>query len=74
MGPQSKFSNLTTPANSWDIQAHLKSSIPFKNKFLLTKNPLTLEQQIEWKHLIESKGSGVWVYDFISLNFGTRIF
>lgn len=51
IGLQSKFSNLTTPANSWDIQAHLKSSIPFKNKFLLTKNPLTLEQQIEWKHL-----------------------
>ena len=46
IGIQSKFSNLTTPANSWDIQAHLKSSLPFKNKFLLTKNPLTLEQQI----------------------------
>lgn len=69
IGIKSKFSGLTLAANVWDIQAHLKSGIPFKNKYLLLKNPITLEQQTNWKSPILSKGSGVWVYDFNSLEF-----
>lgn len=69
IGIKSKFSDLTYAANSWDIQAHLKSGLPLKKKFFLTKTPLTLDEQLNWKHLIESTGSGVWVYDFETLNF-----
>lgn len=80
MGIKSIFSNLTTAINVWDIQAHLKSGLPFKNKFLLLKNPLTPDQQMNWKLSFalapgpgagrgEKKNSGVWVYDFNTLNF-----
>jgi group I intron endonuclease len=75
IGIKSKFSDLITAANSpdpfgrGDIQAYLKSGLPFKNKYLLLKNSLTLEQQINWKQSVKIKGSGVWVYDYITLEF-----
>lgn len=72
-GIKSKFSLKTISANSWDIQAHLKSGLPFKNKFFLTKDPLNLDKQLNWKlsnyPIKTKKQSGVWVYDFNSLNF-----
>jgi len=55
--------------NPWDIQAHLKSGLPFKNQFIFTKNSLTLKEQLDWKLPIDEKGSGVWVYDFETLKF-----
>jgi group I intron endonuclease len=83
IGLKSKFSNFSTTANYWDVQAYLKSGLPFKNKFILTKTPLNLESQLSWKQTtkndIENKKNfqkkkdkriaGVWVYDFNSLNF-----
>lgn len=81
IGLKSKFSDFSTTANYWDVQAHLKSGSPFKNKFILTKTPLNLEAQSSWKltpkNNIDNKGNfqkdkrlaGVWVYDFNSLNF-----
>nr|QVG61525.1 hypothetical protein [Rhizoctonia sp.] len=65
----SQLSNSITTINLWDIQAHLKSGLPFKNQFIFTKTPLTLEEQLNWKLPIDEKGSGVWVYDFETLNF-----
>jgi len=38
-----------TTVNSWDIQAHLKSGLPFKDKIIFAKTPLTLEEQLNWK-------------------------
>lgn len=67
IGIKSQFSGLITAVNLWDIQAHLKSGLPLKNKFLLFKNPLSLEEQITWKLVMKTKGSGVWVYDFNSI-------
>lgn len=72
IGIKSQFSGLTYKANSWDIQSHLKSGLPFKKKILLTKTPLTLDEQLNWKHFIESTGNGGArgaVYDFETLNF-----
>lgn len=65
----SQLSNSITTVNPWDIQAHLKSGLPFKNQFIFTKTPLTLEEQLNWKLSIYEKGSGVWVYDFETLKF-----
>jgi hypothetical protein len=45
IGIKSKFSEFNTTANYWDVQAHLKSGLPFKNKFILTYSPLNLEAQ-----------------------------
>ena len=70
IGLKSMISNLTITLNVWDIQAHLKSSLPFKNKFLFLKDPLTSEQKINWKLPIVKKSSGVWVYDFNSFLIG----
>nr|YP_007374890.1 hypothetical protein PRA_mt0061 [Phlebia radiata]CCE89183.1 hypothetical protein PRA_mt0061 [Phlebia radiata] len=67
IGIKSQFSGLITAVNLWDIQAHLKSGLPLKNKFLLFKIPLSLEEQISWKLVMKTKGSGVWVYDFNSI-------
>ena len=51
IGLKSKFSDFSTTVNYWDIQAHLKSGLPFKNKFILTKTPLNLEAQSSWKQV-----------------------
>jgi len=61
--------NTVTAVNSWDIQAHLKSGMPFKNQFIFTKTPLSLQEQLDWKLPIVEKDLGVWVYDFETLNF-----
>jgi group I intron endonuclease len=61
--------NTVTAVTSWDIQAHLKSGIPFKNQFIFTKTPLSLQEQLDWKLPIVEKDSGVWVYDFETLKF-----
>lgn len=61
--------NTVTAVTSWDIQAHLKSGIPFKNQFIFTKTPLSLQEQSDWKLSVVEKDSGVWVYDFETLNF-----
>ena len=68
IGIKSQFSDLITAVNLWDIQAHIKSGLPLKNKFLLLKNPLSLKEQITWKLVIKTKGLGVWVYDFNKRN------
>lgn len=61
--------NVVTDVSSWDIQAHLKSGIPFKNQFIFTKTPLTPQEQLNWKLSTVEKESGVWVYDFETLKF-----
>lgn len=53
-GIKSKFSDDYTEANLWDIQAYISSGLPFKNKFVLTKNPFTFEEQLNWKYLNKS--------------------
>ena len=78
IGIKSKLDNLNTTANIWDIQAHVKSGVPFKNRFLLLKTPLTVDEQLNWtpspSHIAakstqaKSRVSGVWVYDFNTLN------
>lgn len=61
--------NTVTAVNSWDIQAHIKSGMPFKNQFIFTKTPLSLQEQLDWKMPIVEKDLGVWVYDFETLKF-----
>lgn len=69
VGIKSVLSGLIASANVWDIQSYLKSGVPFKDKFLLFKSPLTPEQQINWELPVKTKGSGVWVYNFVIKEF-----
>ena len=69
VGIKSVLSGLITSVNVWDIQSYLKSGVPFKNKFLLLKSPLTPEQQINWELPVKTKGSGVWFYNFVTKEF-----
>lgn len=73
--------NAITAVNVWDIQAHLKSGIPFKDRFIFTQTPLTLKEQLDWQLPVDEKALGVsvssldkrdqavWVYDFETLKF-----
>lgn len=69
-GIKSKITNFSISANTWDIKAHLTSGLPFKNKFILSETKLDLKTQLNWRKAspVIQKKSGIWVYDFNSLN------
>lgn len=58
-----------------DLQACLHSGQPYKNKYLFSRSPLTLEQQAKWEPVsiiipsVKSKSTEVWVYYAESLEF-----
>jgi hypothetical protein len=64
-----QYDKTITSVASWDVQAHLKSGMPFKNKFIFSAVPLSAEEQLNWQMPVEVKDSGVWVYEFETLKF-----
>jgi hypothetical protein len=74
-GIHSVISGDIIKANLWDIQSYLKSGLPFKNRFILSRKSLKIEEfktknfnNLEESHNT-SRNKGVWVYNFNNLNF-----